>query len=65
MKKKGLIWLFMVLLVLVIGVPVIADELVPITKLGVAPWLGKIKDEKDLIAEIPKREDGFRRLYSV
>ena len=35
-----------------VGTLMAEAELVPITRLGIAPWLGKIQDEKDLLEKL-------------
>ena len=73
-RLKELLVSLLVLLVVLLFLffcygPLVGDiafgEEVPITKLGVATWLGEIKDEKESLTEIQEREDGFRRLYPV
>lgn len=60
MKKKGLVLLLLVFLVMAISVSVMAEEvLVPITKLGLAPWLGQIKDENDLANKFAREKAYF------
>ncbi len=57
MKKKWL--LIFVILVSGINLKGLTEELVPIKTLNVAPWLGPIKDERDLLSKFRQEKNNL------
>ena len=60
--RKPVLTVIFALMVMNPAVIIAEDELVPITRLGVAPWLGEIKDKSDLAVKFAKedRQDFIR-----